>query len=101
MDWKTLSITERLMVLRKANGNLSQQQMAVEIGLDPLTDTYGKAERTGHVGQLASRIYARFSEIDAGWLFQGLTGNVSRATEDRLSDAARALGMDTRRRHHG
>lgn len=72
---------------------MSQQQFAVEIGLDPSTDTYGKAERTGQVAQLAPKIWARFPEIDAGWLFQGLTGNISQATEKRLSDAAAALGL--------
>jgi hypothetical protein len=101
MDWKALTITERLKVLRLASGELSQHQMALEIGLEPETDTYGKAERTGQVAQIAPRIYARFPEIDAGWLFQGLTGNVSRTFEARLSEAAAALGMHSKRRDHG
>lgn len=92
MDWRRLSVTQRLQILRVSR-ELSQQQFAVEIGLDPSTDTYGKAERTGQVAQLAPRIWARFPEIDAGWLFQGLTGNVSQATEKRLHDAAVDLGI--------
>jgi transcriptional regulator with XRE-family HTH domain len=93
MDWRRLTVSQRLAILRKSHA-MSQQQFAVEIGLDPSTDTYGKAERTGQVAQLAPRIWARFPEIDAGWLFQGLAGNVSQATEKRLSDAATALGVD-------
>lgn len=92
MDWRRLTISERLAVLRKVHG-LTQAQMAVEIGTDPRTDTYGSAERSGQIAQLAPRIYARFPEIDAGWLFQGLTGNVSQTTERRLSEAARDLGL--------
>jgi DNA-binding XRE family transcriptional regulator len=101
MDWKALTVSERLKVLRRACGDLSQHEMAVEIGIDPETDTYGKAERTGQVAQLAPRIYRRFPEIDAGWLFQGLTGNVHGGFEKRLSEAATALGLHSRRRDHG
>lgn len=100
MDWRGLTVTERLTVLRKAH-NLSQQQMAVEIGVDPDTDTYGKAERSGQIAQLAPRIYARFPEIDAGWLFQGLGGNVTAGAEKRLSEAAIALGFGVTRRNKG
>lgn len=92
MDWRKLTVVQRLQILRKSH-DLSQQQFAVEIGIDPSTDTYGKAERSGQIAQLAPRIWARFPEIDAGWLFQGLTGNVSQTAERRLSEAAIDLGI--------
>lgn len=100
VDWKKLTISERLKVLRKMH-ELSQGAFAYEIGAikhpDDDTDAYGKAERTGNIAQLAPAIYARFTEIDAGWLFQGLTGNVSQTNEKRLSDAYERLGMIARR----
>ena len=72
-DWKQLSITERLRVLR-AMHNLSQQNFATAIGVAADTDAYGYAERSGNIAQMAPAILARFTEIDAGWLLQGLTG---------------------------
>lgn len=99
MDWKRLTVSERLAALRKLH-DLTQDGFAHEIGCDPDTDTYGHAERTGNISQLAPRILTRFTEIDAGWLFQGLTGNVSQATEKRLSEAYTAL-PNVRRRGAG
>jgi DNA-binding XRE family transcriptional regulator len=93
MDWRRLTVSQRLAILRKSHA-LTQEAFALAIGVDPDTDTYGKAERSGQVAQLAPRIWARFPEIDAGWLFQGLAGNISQATEKRLSDAATALGIN-------
>ena len=98
-DWKKLTVSERLTVLRKTHG-LKQDTFAVEIGVDPDTDTYGKAERTGNIAQLAPRILARFTEIDAGWLFQGLTGNISQTTEKRLDEAYSGLAPIARRKRN-
>lgn len=89
-DWRKLTITQRLIVLRKAYG-LSQEAMADELGIDPEADTYGHAERTGNVAQIAPKIWTRFEGVDAGWLFQGLTGNMPAAAEKRLSEAYSAL----------
>lgn len=92
MDWGKLSVTERLKVLRKALG-LSQEAFAHEIGADPDSDAYGKAERSGNISQMAILIYRKYPQVDAGWLFQGLGGNVHLAFEKRLEEAARALGL--------
>ena len=91
MDWRGLTISERLRVLRKWQG-MTQTQFASEIGAAIETDAYGHAERSGNVGQMVPKIVNRFPEIDAGWIIQGLTGNISQTTEKRLSDAYRALG---------
>ncbi len=92
-NWQAMTVTQRLEVLRKWAGDLSQEGMGAAIGLDPDTDTYGHAERTGKIDKLVHRIYLRFPEIDASWLFRGLTGNVLPAVQDALSEAARALGL--------
>ncbi len=90
MDWRKLTISERLRVMRKMH-DMTQQEFALEIGAAMETDAYGHAERSGNIGQMLPKIIARFPEIDAGWLVQGLTGNISQATEKRLSEAYRAL----------
>lgn len=92
-NWAQMTVTERLKVLRKTL-NLGQEQFAVEIGADPDSDAYGKAERTGNISQMAPLIYRRFPQIDAGWLFQGLEGNVHSAFKTELEAAAGALGLD-------
>lgn len=90
--WGDMSASDRLRVLRKALG-LTQDAFAASIGADPDTDAYGKAERSGNISQMAPLIYRRYPEIDAGWLFQGLAGNLSNGFEKRLEDAAKALGL--------
>lgn len=70
---------------------MTQQQFASEIGAAIESDAYGHAERSGNVGQMVPRIVQRFPQIDAGWLIQGLTGNISQTTEKRLSEAYSAL----------
>lgn len=91
-DWGKLTVKQRLRVLRKALG-LTQAGFAAEIGADPGTDAYGAAERTGNISQMAPLIYRRWPQIDAGWLFQGLTGNVPSAFEKRLDETAERLGI--------
>jgi hypothetical protein len=96
--WQKMTVKERLAVLRYAHDRMTQDQFAAAIGEAPGSTRYKEAERTGNLGRrLAEVIYRRFPELDAGWLYQGLTGNLTQAMEKRLSEAASELGLGPRR----
>ncbi len=93
IDWTKTTVTQRLKALRKAVGDLGQADFAREIGVDPESDAYGKAERSGQIGQMVPKIHARWPQVDAGWLFHGFGGNVHSAMKDDLEKAASDLGL--------
>jgi hypothetical protein len=90
VNWREMTVSDRLKVLRRSL-DMSQAQFATLIGEDPSTDSYGSAERSGKLStRMTQNIYSRCEGVDAGWLFQGLTGNLPEATRKRLEEAAKA-----------
>jgi hypothetical protein len=92
--WHTLTVGERLRVLRQFAGKDSQQGMAVEIGEPPESDSYGKAERTGNLSKrMNDKIHARWPQLDAGWPWWGIIGHTPDPMEKALYEALKALEL--------
>lgn len=102
IDWRKLTVSERLRVLRKSRDlsrDVTQIEFSKLLGETENSDAYGMAERTGNLSnRLANKICATCPGIDQGWLYAGAVGNVPPGVEKRLSEAAGALGLQATER---